>query len=673
MMRPDIFASSTFLGVPVRVHKRNPYHDAEGQFTSKDKAVNPGAGGSKSEAAKKAWAKIYQKKALQKLESPEFAEMYSKALDGDMKMDAKLSVLSGNLQNQYVSNGGDLETFSMKLASVMDKVASTKLGPQALKLVQEANAAADDYAKSVTSMPAGESLVKPKPMMKPPANMTPGQKAAWTKQQKKLQAQGGMSAATVAKPKATSTPSPELDPNKLPTKWDDPDNVSHAKEQNHKLGVAYYLHRQVYGKDHPKVAELYSEWQKSKDWLTANSTGFNTSQTSQEAKTAAEALHAKVNAVKLQSKTALQTGLDAYHQHSSTPGVGKDALKNWEAGLVGLKKSFLDQGYSEDDYDEMVNDAKAKAVKYHAAKKNELGDKINAAAYAKAMAEKGSLAEHSADALLTMLKQDATKYGLAGADVAAAVNAGIKKAKAHAEKEKQLAAMFGDKSKIIDYYKNKFEPLDAEHLQSHVTPKNNAENEYKKHHEAKWALMTNDEKEALQNFWGSGYSAQNKAVGKGHETKNAKLTASALEKVTLGADMNLRRNMPQKWFWKALGFGEEKFADGNKFTQSELDSVIGKVYKEAATVSTTKSLNSNINLSQTAAVSGTVSLMIRAHKNVKALDATIAASTSIGENEVTLGPNSHFLIRKITPKKGLQGKSMGFDVEVDLLFNGKDA
>lgn len=141
-----------------------------------------------------------------------------------------------------------------------------------------------------------------------------------------------------------------------------------------------------------------------------------------------------------------------------------------------------------------------------------------------------------------------------------------------------------------------------------------------------------------------GTQGSNKMLGKPVEVsdynrKYMKDFDKAFNKVTLGKDMLLRRNMKVDWLEQQLGIDLD---------QVEPYEMVGKAYKEHAYSS------SSYRVSSTLAVQNNtkppVALMIRAPKETKAV-LVKSFSKSPGEDEVLIGRGATYIIRKYDKKE----------------------
>lgn len=222
------------------------------------------------------------------------------------------------------------------------------------------------------------------------------------------------------------------------------------------------------------------------------------------------------------------------------------------------------------------------------------------------------------------------------------------------------------KSKKIPDYDSDPEPFDYPAKGAY----GDVDGEVLKHGRKMMHQLTQDEREAVSSYTGSGYRPMNKAAAKlaklgskanvdDYMKERIDHLDSALMKSTLGKNMRLRRNMAQKWLWEGLGVN---ISDAEKMTQAQLDQFIGKTYRETAFSSTTMRKDGSMNYQQ-AASQGVAVLRIRAGKNMPGAN-VVSESAHHSESEVILPRGTTYIIRKIRRTNHGDGQ---FEVEVDMI------
>lgn len=506
-----------------------------------------------SEASKKAWLKIHQKNALKGLDklSVEIANMHampeSKAKQKAMD---KISAQASHLEQKFLANGGNPSDFLDAQMMAYNKAAEH----------QPSTGLQDLSPTHSTTTPS------------------------------------------------TAAPSPA----KTAPKWDDPtgfasDQVAHALDQNHKLGVAYYVSRETKGKDHQDTQDAYAEWQKSKDYLTGGA-GFDK-----------DFIGAKSSKSKDAALLQIKDAQSALNKEAAAKIKVIEDLQShaYNAGYHGLMDPNSHQ--AQQSVDPLQN--------------------------SKLLAE---LDGHTPEAIKSM--------------VIAAKAKGIKAA-TEAKKLKEL--LDGGTASVLKYHdKVAFEDL-SQHSGQHV---NTA---YAIEARKITDKLSEAESQAVKSYAGSGYTEQNKAIAAGKTTTYATLMKKVMDKASLPVDAKLRRNMAQKWFWKALG------VDGgvmHNLSDSEIATHVGKTYTEDAFSSTSKDLSFTAAFGKTAQTSGKIQMNIRAPKGSQALDVSYHVSNH-GEAEIILNRGATYVIRAIRKRGGHGQKNSGsfaYEVDVDLIGFKKD-
>lgn len=254
---------------------------------------------------------------------------------------------------------------------------------------------------------------------------------------------------------------------------------------------------------------------------------------------------------------------------------------------------------------------------------------------------------------------------LSSAEVTAAKSAG-----------RQLAAANHNVAKAFkDAYKNAPKVAANYDKVSSTFKEVTDDNEFKQHGYNEVEKLTPGEKKVISSYTGAGFSQLNREVGasgtakmKGVPTEklsdstksSMKKMDSVFSKTKLGANVKLRRNMPQKYFWDQLGIGMEK---ASKMSDAELLALSGRVYKETAYSSTSTRTDFTGIFSQEAEKTGALSLKIRAGKDMPGLHAKSISNHS-SEEEVVLPRGTTYVIRSVKRNSGSQ---FLFDIQVDMI------
>lgn len=642
------------------IFKNNPYHDAQGRFTSKEKASHqhdkltemaqqfnkvygnfPDFAGVLASAAAKskldAMASMYIKYSKNKLNesgaAPPPFSVFDKALPGDPM---KASLLAGKVKALAAGQKAK-QAKQAKLAKTTGAQQSEPPKP-AVNMIPVAGG---DNSKSAKSKQAWKKIYMGKSLKAmpdavdqyiqqikavqeaPSAYVKKKEEAKLSAMQKKLAflhdqyvSNGGDSAhyedlvakATNAAVKKLGSlpPMMAVPPVSAPkigktvvVEYKPHSTKTDELLQNQMLGVQYYTLRDQLGKDHADTQKAYGEWQKSKDSLKTLDPGVDIASLSYKAKQQWEQ----------QKAASAPPPAPTPAQVSTTPPFKTTASK-------------LKEAYSH-----------AYAVAYNA----EMG---NSGAVANASTMLASL---SAD----IVKSNPSYKSLLDDAIKKAEDMAVTAAKASVDAKPLPSG--GTYHEISGSYSSSLSPT--------LVDKN-----YRDHSQAQAALLSSLEKNAVSEYTGSGFTAINKAAVYGTKDLdvNSQLTnlESAINKVTLGENLTLYRTAPSKWFLQAMGLGEAN----SEVSLDDLKSVVGKVYVERAFSSTTRKSSMVSSYTSTVDKSGRVRFTIRAPSTAKALETSHNdLSGNPSEWEVILQRNSMLYVRSVS-KDAKQ-----INVEVDLV------
>jgi len=421
---------------------------------------------------------------------------------------------------------------------------------------------------------------------------------------------------------------------------------STATIHNHQLGIQYYQLRTKHGQDHPLTQEAYAQWQKAKDNLTQNY-GLTKSQIgdlSSKSKTAAA--NNEPVSPKIKPEDSLDVGADvsslsaahsaSEHENQSLPQkvIGsKDSVK---AAYLAQMKAELDNKWSAE----------------HTAAKNHLQNEIEAASHNGL--SKGQLSAVKAHATMAFKN---IKFGLAATKEKgyAAPVPGLKKTK----KEPVPSSVPLD-NKPLDLSDDAFSEFhwggySADQGKDAFTQK------IVQFSRSRWVSMTIAQRKAIQSHVGAGFKTGSKSLAKGG--KGLSNLDSALNH-PLGGNMMLRRNMPQKYFWQALGLPHDGGYYMDNLSDAQIKSVVGKVYREPIASSTTYDLTREIILSEQAAQTGKLWLRIRAGENARGF---VTVDVNDHEKETTLKKGANYVIRNVTKLDPIKNSGFSYVVDVDLI------
>lgn len=303
-----------------------------------------------------------------------------------------------------------------------------------------------------------------------------------------------------------------------------------------------------------------------------------------------------------------------------------------------------------------ITQAKAEAEKFTAqqvAKKEKAIENLKKAVYGSVMNGDGTPLEVLNEASLTTFKKAAEELGVPKSTITKAINDAHAQAKINKAQEESIKSILKDPKATAQWF-------DDNDTSFKVVTKGN--HTFDTHQETQFGLLTQDEKSAISNYTGSGYTTQNKTVAgtasEAAKDKSAATIDKAMKKMTLGADVRLRRNMAQRWFWESFGINDFSTMD-----EATAKSVVGKTYTEKAFSSTTKDLNFTGAFSSEASKSGAIELQIRAKKDIRGFDVK-ALTHHAHESEVILDKGVTYIVRKVTP---LQHSNFKYRVEVDAI------
>lgn len=670
------------------VFKANPYHDAAGRFTTQEKMAH---------------SKGKLEDALQKLATN--TNLYGSIHSGPVKTaisDAAAAYMKyAKHVGQNNSSALPIDYYAKKHPINMEAVNKLKQHAAAAKAVQTS------AKKKVFDAMQGPIFNK----MVQESEMSPASQAAlkkkvdllhahyvanggdsdifWNKASSlMLDAKSGSTDGWDSKsgktPKSTATGSsstPTLKPGFVAgtklglgaTTWAEPTGgTGHALNQNHSLGVNYYKLREELGKDHPQTQAAYAEWQKSKDYLTGNGvkTKDEIGSLSSKSKQAYEESVALEKEKKAQltkkvedDKEALVHAVSTMHQFENHPAMklsvsGKESLKKQIGEMT--EKLLSEHSLPLEEIGTLLSKGQKLGEETIALMKKQAPDNLKDAAYASAMLKAhGGDSYKTAKAALDEAKKNTQAWGHGDSIIKSMMAKGA--AQAIVERKKQAKwkqVLTGDHATILSHYDTSFKPVDLESAYS-------APADYTAHVHAMAGKLTGSETSAIKSYTGAGYSDQNKSLAGGSKSSAAALAMSGLSKTTLGFDMKLRRNAPQKWFWQSFGISEDKM---HHLTEEELKGFVGKTYVEKAMSSTSKDPHFSSAYSDTVSKSGGIIYRIRAHKDIHGLDVhTSKISGHNSEQEVVLAPNVVYVVRGIKKLPSGTGSKFKYEVNVDAI------
>lgn len=405
-------------------------------------------------------------------------------------------------------------------------------------------------------------------------------------------------------------------------------SIASAVNQLHELGKQYYATVDLHGVGSPKTNAAYGEWQKAKDHMMAT---HGTTK-------------ASISTLSYEAKKAFISAKGVEHPPLTSPPVTPPVPQPLAKKPVPVQSASLPTHANVAGPQFVKNETQAKEVLLQAHfdhVQGNIGDKTLASVVSTAsnFLSKGQMAAMKAHATMKFKKMNDGHV--------AAVKAGLNK-----------PAPLTSEGAGVDV-------TGFHHLAKDEAMRKLAESIGNKvYNEA-----TADQSKALHSYVGSGYTNMNKVVSGSGEHELAKERAAALEQVLtheVGVPMQLRRNMPQKWFWQAMGLPHDDAEQMKGLTDAQINGVIGKTFVEKAFSSTTYRTNSEIGFSNTGNESGFLDLRIRAPKETKGI---FVDAFSPGESEVILQKGATYIIKKVTRKTGVGYKKFHYKVDVDWIGN----
>lgn len=350
-------------------------------------------------------------------------------------------------------------------------------------------------------------------------------------------------------------------------------------------------------------------------------------------KTIAQNGEAKIKKAVDSVKAALKNGLHAADKGLDSPAHRAEYLMaKAEALAAGVPKASL--AY-----------AKSEAYSEHAQEKSEAGAKaatdVATAMTSREVAKaKGyDLTDHDAN-VASVLKANAPH--LTPEKIAAIKTA----SKAH-------AAFATNVDKVASSAKALY---DSKSFKDVNSPASEAGEKFVRHHDELVASLSPAEKNILVGYTGPAFTALNRAAGaygtaKMQGTEAVPLDAgqklsmkemdSAFAKTTLGSDVRLRRNMAGIYLNKQLGLPD----NNSDITDAQLQSVVGRVYKETAYSSTSTNTKFSSLFSNAAKKYGKTILDIRSTGDKPGLRVK-SISQNPSEEEVVLPRGTTYVIRR---------------------------
>lgn len=450
----------------------------------------------------------------------------------------------------------------------------------------------------------------------------------------------------------------------------DEDNIL---AQNLKIGSTYYALRAQNGQDHPATQKAYKEWNKTKDALKADHGYSDTGISELSFKAKNEKFEAMPDigmAIREQGQAlaaAKEDGVISAAEYSKAVSPLIDAM-------VGLG---LDEEVMESAFDPPKQVAAAKAKLEAEAKYSAAESTIKSAAmeYAKAAKDHGVKSSEAKEAM-AVAKSTAKQYkaelkggGVTGTPIQFA-NAAISQAKKDLKTADKLDSKFAlSPQKASDHYDSIGDFPEKVYSES-----------FAKHGLYQIKNLSQKETEVLVSYTGDEFTDTNRAIGRAGtaamlgkpadpidpELRERMLAMDAVfAKTTLGENVGLRRNSPQKYFWEQFGVNVEEANKEGGLSPEFLKSMEGKVYKETAYSSTSMRQGFNHYYSKEASKTGAIKLNIRATGDQRGIRVA-AISGHPNEKEVILPRGTTYVIRGLRPMSNIDS-NYKYEVDVDVI------
>lgn len=656
----------------------NPYHDASGHFSSKEKAGHRVSQAPLLAEQVSGGYKMTQTQhdaAVGKLK-----ENYSKALSHGATHEEVVASMNAKGVHQHLIDAmkdpiSDAESKAMKAAEKYAKYSKTML---AKAIETDYPKAYADYQDKLAKHGANHSETKKalknctgwvsqaKKYGADDAKISEMLTVADEKYQQSKQQAGTVTAATPTQsaPAAQNTSKATLDDltrAATATKYAKKNTKAETEAMVESLGAQYYEMKDKHGANHSKTGAAWAEWNKAKNDLK---TEYGVSQQhisdmSGQTKMKYEGTKKKIEAAKLAKQTQVKTDLVQ---------AGKDLAAGKKVDYSDLNKQAKDLGMTDVDIMNHLNQGGAEHVIEQNNKKQQALDAIkSASAHLHQMSEKhGDSSKEVCDAYYKLDSAVDAAHGMVTAtEVKQAKKDGKEHYKTQKEALEKASKAFGDAGATAKMYDNEAQSFEWR----------SQDPEFAKHGKAQIAKLSKDEKDTITGYTGSDFTNINKQVGKAGTAKmqgkdhtylsssvkeSVKSMDAVFQKTTLGKNTKLRRNMAQKYLWEQLGFDVDKVEN---LTDDDLEQLKGRVYKETAYSSTSMSSGFTGNFQGEASKTGAATLMIRAHKDTKGVNAK-SISLHSGEDEVILPRGTTYVIRGVKRGSTFSGVKFVFDVDV---------
>lgn len=460
---------------------------------------------------------------------------------------------------------------------------------------------------------------------------------------------------------ASKTQVPKL-PDVLPT------DKTEAEALNEKLGLAYYTIRHENGgdKNAPDVLASYKVWDTLKDHMKAN-LGYDKSffsSSSSDLNSKAQSLWDNSGQAAADKKAKATSdyvdSVAAWSAEASKKNIDPDNEDYLKDMMVTNAKQAVIAGVPSNTIGTLFESGKANSAAFVKKQKDDAMKEIAAASHdyfmksglkgeddpetkAANMNALNIMAKHS------MLLSEAEKIDAFG------------RSKGAAEKTVANMKLLGDLGAAAQKY-------DSGEINCKWAPKGSDEfNQAKAVGDALWKSLTPSQRSAFTSYTGSGHKGVNKNLAQGTTTDLADVLSKAMDGQSLGVDVKLGRNMPQKWFWKAMGLPNDTSAEMNNLTDEQLQACVGKVYHEPGISSTSYDQDCGVSVTNTGDESGYLKLHIRAAKDISQGLWIDTHSTCSSEREVMLNKGATYLIRGIQRNDTSSYGPYSYTIDLDLI------
>ena len=473
-------------------------------------------------------------------------------------------------------------------------------------------------------------------------------------------------AASSSTPQSTPQPTPQPTPVSSLTHL--PTTKPEAEDLNKTLAKNYYTLRHIHGgnKNHPEVEAAYAEWDKLKDHMKSNMgyQGSYFSSSNMGYQQEVNAVFKKIEDEKAAQKKSAVEGYtnvsNDYHALALSKGPNHIETMSAKAGVE--KAAIIAKQYLSDHEIQAIDSAARQGAEAHLIKqKTEATKEVFNAVHATHLAEYNNgknSTEHLAalnNANNIMAKHKSTGILTNTDDIKNEAGAKAKETIKAFEKNKAALANAQEFVKTYDNNSANYKYLSGQ-----------AKDDLIKLGDTHFNGMTPKQASAMSDYTMTAYKAMNKSLINGAASPAAKQLTDALDN-SLGQDLNLRRNMPQKWFLASFGFATANSSreEMKNLDIDKLQSIVGQIYHEPSFSSASYDGDNTTMASTQGSQTGGMILRIRADKDIAKGMVVDKHSSCPHEREVLLQQGAVYVIRAIRKVTG--SSSFHYEVDADLV------